>query len=276
MSGLRFNHVFTFLMSGAFLCAFILPANLFDPARLHAASLFNPLAYPLRRLAQAIYRPPADESGGSRSMQAVLRENDRLAQEVAVLSAEVSRLQRLSAQEQQLGSLQSRTESFPVAQGDSAGRDGLLLKVPPTSHLPQDAAVVYPGGLAGRLDASWGAARVRLITDDGFAVTGAFYRMVDRDGKITPEEIGAPLVKGRGQGRLAITGMSVADYSADGVKIGDWVVLADAAWPQSVQGVRLGRIVSARPSRQTPLFMEIALAPAADLNRLGSVWVVTR
>lgn len=273
MSAARFKPVFFALMSGAFLCAFVLPERLTDSARLHAAGIFNPISLPIRRLAQAIQRPfERPQYADWRSADSISTENDELRQEIARLTANVDRLQRLEDERQNLGDLKSLCVRAAVAGGDAGGRDGLLLSVPSAKPVHQDDPVLYSGGLAGRLQVATGAARVRLITDEGFAVTGAFIRFTD-SGAMTTISAPTPLVRGLGHGQLAIVGMKFSDYRSAGLHEGDWVVLDDPQWPPAVQGIRLGRISWAHELRGNPLFADIRLSTQADLTRLGDVWV---
>jgi len=279
MSAVRFNQLFFLMMVGAFLCAFVLPESYTDTARIHVAGIFNPLSYPSRRIAEAIYRRlEPEETGDPRSRQALMDENDRLRQEVARLSASVDRLEKMEGERQRLGDLQSLCVRVAVTGNDAGGRDGLLLSATSLGGLSSDEAVLYPGGLAGRLMTGIGGARVRLITDYGFSLTGAFLRFVESSDGLKPERISAPtpLVQGAGRGRLEVAGMKWSDYMDAGLRPGDWVILDDSAWPRAIQGVRLGRIVSAGPSRLAPGFADIRLAPQNDLSHLASVWVLRK
>ena len=277
MSSPQFNRVYATLLGGAFLCAFVLPSSLTDPARLHLAGLFNPLSSPVRHIAAAIDRPLTPSAAvDPRGTDDLARENDELRQEIARLQADVDRLQKLEAERQELGDLKAQCVRVAVAGNDSGGRDALLLAASTIGPLDQDAPVLYSGGLAGRLDARLGGARVRLLTDDGVAMTGAFIRFVDSGGTIVATRLTAPtpLVRGLGHGELAIVGMKWTDAATAGIREGDWVVLSDPDWPQAVQGTRLGRVVSCERSRQTQLFADIRLQPEADLSRLADVWVL--
>jgi cell shape-determining protein MreC len=277
MSSPRFNQVYATLLGGAFLCAFVLPSRFTDPARLHLAGLFNPLSSPVRHIAAAIDRPSQHLAvEDNRGDDDLAQENDQLRQEIARLQADVDRLQRLESERQELGDLKAQCVRVAVAGNDSGGRDALLLAASTVGSLDQDAPVLYSGGLAGRLDARLGGARVRLLTDDGLAVTGAFIRFVDSGGTVVATRVAAPtpLVRGLGHGELAIVGMKWTDASLAGLRAGDWVVLNDPDWPQAVQGTRLGRIVSCVQSRQSQLFADIRLQPEADLSRLADVWVL--
>jgi len=238
MSGLRFHHVYFVLMTAAFLCAFVLPPGVTDTSRLRAAAIFNPLSLLIH---QSVERPAP----------VIVQDNPK--QDV---------------ENPKLGPLESLCVRMPVIGVDASGRDALLI----SSDLGQGRAVLYPGGLAGRLDGS----RVRLITDDGFAVTGAFVRYTEAGGIMTATRIIAPtpLVKGLGHGQIAVVGMRLSDCRAAGLAEGDWVVLDDSDWPRAVQGQRLGRIVSAVESRTAPGFVDINLSPATELTSLSNVWIV--
>jgi cell shape-determining protein MreC len=261
MSALRFNQVFFGLMLAAFVCAFVVPQRLIDPARLNAAGLFNPLSYPIRQMARAVDRGTVHVD----AVDPLAQENYQLRQEVAILQAKVAELQKLEGERQNLGDLSSQCVRATVAGADSAGRDALILSVPRGTHLGQDEPVVYPGGIVGRLEASHGW--VRLITDKGFAFTGAF---LDAHGARISAP--APLLKGLGNGQLGIVGMRFADCA--GLARGDWVVLDDPQWPAAVQRRPVGRIVSIGRLRSATLFADIHVAPQADLTQLGEVWVL--
>jgi hypothetical protein len=262
MSALRFNHVFFALMSAAFVCAFILPQRLTDPARLNAAGLFNPLSYPIRHLAIAVDQRITHTD----SVNPLSEENFRLQQEVALLQAKVLELQKIEGERQNLGDLSGQCVRAVVAGGDSGGREALILSLPAGVHFGQDAAVIFPGGLVGLLQPARGAARVRLITDKGFAVTGAF---LDARGARLPTP--PPLVTGRGDGQLGIV-MKFSDCKA--LARGDLVVLDDPQWPAVVQRRALGRILSIGHLRSAPLFADILVIPQADLTRLPEVWIL--
>jgi len=283
MSGLRFQHVFLALMSAAFLCAFVLPPGLTDSARLGAEGLFNPLSYPIRRVALSLDEHlEQPRKSDVIDAQSLADENDQLRQEVARLAAGVENLQRLEGERQTLGDLKSLCVRVPVAGADAGGRDALFLSMPRTAGAVRENPVLYSGGLAGRLEASrWNTgsasgARVRLITDEGFAVTGAFIRFTNVNGVITPARLAspAPLVQGLGGGKLGVVGMTWADCVRARIAKGDWVILDDSLWPRAVQGVRLGRVVSVAPLASSALFADIRLSPDADLTRLADVWVM--
>jgi hypothetical protein len=197
---------------------------------------------------------------------------------VAQLTAQVAQLRKADPGRQTPADLKSASTHLEVAGPDPAGRDVLLLKASPQTHLIQDAPVFAPGGLVGRLDAASGVATVRLITDEGFAVTGTFYGFRGNGKTVVPTPIAAPtpLVKGLGRGRLEIVGMKAEDFALADLRVGDWVVLNDQQWPPAMQSEYLGRIVSARPSRAMPGFMDIQLSPQADLMGLDSVWVMDK
>src|ERR1700677_248854 len=124
MSTRRSNRLFISLMSGAFLCAFVLPSRWIDPIRLHGAGLFSPLSYPIRRIVQAVHRPADNErSTDTRSDQEIVAENIQLRQEVAQLAAAVEQLNKIEGERQNLGDLKSICTRYEVAGADAAGLD---------------------------------------------------------------------------------------------------------------------------------------------------------
>jgi len=261
-------------MASAFLCAFILPPAITDSARLHAAGIFNPISYPIRRIAEGIYQPPEHfVPADPRTTTAIAAENDQLRQQLADLHSIVDRLKTLQADRQKLGDLQSLCVPIAVAGTDTAGRDALLLNISPTTRLPKSAPVLYSGGLAGKLETGIAGARVRLITDEGFAVSATLIRFPG--GGAAPVRLTGPrVIVGTGQGGLTISGMQKEDYQTIGLREGDWAVLddPDPFW-KDLQGRRLGRIVSAKVSHRKPLYMDLTLAPEIDLKRLADVMV---
>ena len=159
----------------------------------NAAGLFNPLSYPIRRAAKVAFgsfdrQPSAD----ARSDDAIREENSQLRQQIAQLTATVEALRKIDGDRRNLGDLKSSSMRLDVAGADAAGRDVLLLKVSPLTQLVQDSPVYSPVGLVGRLDAGRGGARVRLITDDGFAVTGTSYGFRSNGKSVVPTAITAP------------------------------------------------------------------------------------
>jgi hypothetical protein len=277
MSTLKSNHIFLALLSASFLCAFVLPAHLTNSLRGSAAGLFNPLSAPVRRLAISVDEHFAQHTAATTSdASTLLAENDELRQDVVRLQAEVQRLQKLEGERQNLGDLKTQCLRIPVAASDAGGRDALILTRQSAVQLHENDPAIYAGGLAGRVESAGNAARVRLITDDGFAVTGAFVRFVEDGGSMKKVELPgpAPLVRGMGDGKLAVVGMTFADCLRSGLAKGDWVVLDDPLWPPSIRGERLGRVISVGPMRSAPLFADIHLATESDLMHLSDVWVL--
>lgn len=279
MSQVRFNQIFFGMMASAFASAFILPASATDGVRVHFAGIFAPLSTPSRKIAHGIYDEFITPAGGDLRPQAdIATENQWLRDEVSRLHADVDRLQKLEAEGSQLGDLRSLCQRVTVTGSDSAGRDSLLLANTPFSNLRDGAPAIYSGGVAGRVSVGLGGARLRLITDYGFSVTGRFIRFSTLNGRLIESKINVPtpLVQGAGHSQLVVRGMKASDFAGAGLTIGDWIVVDDADWPRPMQGLRLGRIVSAENSRQAPGFVEIRLRPESDLTHLMDVWVLTR
>src|SRR5581483_11715413 len=201
MSFIRINHLFYGLMALTGLCAFIIPQRHTDPFRVHIQGLFNPISFPVRRLAGRVYvRVAADEEKGDpRSQQAIEKENELLRRELLRLTAAVERLEKLDASWQKLGDLKSQCTHYAVAGGDSAGRDTLSLAGSSFGGLRDHMPVLHDGGLVGYVERTGlTGARVRLLSDRGFRVTGRFVRLTNIQGRIQPVNVQAvrPLVEG--------------------------------------------------------------------------------
>jgi len=270
---MRFNQVFFALMFVAFICAFLLPQSITDSARLSASGIFNPLSSPMRRLALAVdHRVAPENAPDLPDARSLADENDRLRQEVIRLQTAVDELQALEGERQKLGDLKSLCVHATVSGADAGGRDALLLSLPADSRLNSDDPVLFSGGLAGRLESAHGGARVRLITDSGFTVTGSFIRYQPGT-STTYTRLTAPaaVVKGIGDSKLIVDGMKWSDCQA--LSIGDWIILDDPRWPQA-RGLCVGRITQLHPRKLAPLFADIELSTQTDLTRLSDVWIL--
>jgi cell shape-determining protein MreC len=275
---LRFNQVFGALMFLSFLCAFVFPQRVTDLGRVQLEGIFIPVSRPAYHLANWVrghfsHDAPQD----SRPMDEIRQENLELKEEVNRLQMQVQRLAALADERQSLGDLQSLCERCTVSGTDSGNRDGLILG-PTPGTVKANQAVLFSGGLAGRVErASVGAAYVRLITDPGFTVSGEFVRFVKSDQTVKSERVSAllPIVRGAGAGQMSIGNLAMKDVADAGLQTGDWVVLADDSWPNAVQGIAVGRIVSIQRSKGAALFAEIRVAPESGLSRLNDVWVMT-
>jgi cell shape-determining protein MreC len=267
-------------MSLSFLCAFVAPTRFSEMREVPLEALLVPISRPSYHIATWLRRRLVrTEPEDQRSIDAIRQENLELKQEVSRLQMEVDRLGALAAERQALGDLKSLCDRFSVAGTDSGDRDGLTLSGV-SSAVATDQAVLYGGGLAGRIDrAGEGVAHVRLITDPGFIVSGQFVRFVKQpDGSVQATRISQllPIVQGNGAGQMVIENLALQDVKSAQIQPDDWVVLSDSAWPTAIQGIRVGRVASIRRAQKAALFAEIKLEPEAGLMRLADVWVMTR
>jgi cell shape-determining protein MreC len=276
----RFKQVFFALMALSFLCAFAAPARFSEVRRVPLDALLVPISRPTYHLAtwlrqRLVRTEPEDE----RSVDAIRQENLELKEEISRLQMEVDRLGALAAERQALGDLKSLCDRFGVAGTDSGDRDGLTLSGV-SAQVRTDQAVLYGGGLAGRIDrVGEGVAHVRLVTDPESVVSGQFVRFVRQsDGTVRAERIAQllPIVQGVGGGQMEILNLPLADVNAAQIQEDDWVVLSDNDWPTAIQGIRVGRVASVRRAQKAALFAEIKLQPESGLMRLADVWVMTR
>src|SRR5687768_7683606 len=129
MSAIKFNHVFAALLILSALSAFVIPTRYTAKAQPQVQSLFYPVAKPVRSVAGWVHdrlaRPPAKDS---RTVQALVDENDALRQELAATARELGELRQRDAEMAQLGPIRDSCTQFPVVGTDPGGREGLLLR----------------------------------------------------------------------------------------------------------------------------------------------------
>jgi hypothetical protein len=278
VSRLHFNQVFFGLMSLALVSAFVAPERISDLSRIQIEGLFIPISRPAYTLANWVRsRLVPDKPADARPDQAIAAENLALKQEVSRMQMEIERLSALAGERKQLGKFENLCERYAVNSADSGNRGSLGLGGV-LAGLHKEQPVLYNAGLVGWIDsASVGGARVRLITDAGFTVTGRFIRFVTADGAVKEVQISdfVPIVRGSGRGDMTIENLPFEDV-AKALRVNDWVALADEAWPAAVQGTHVGRIVAIDRLERQPLFAQIHVLPASDLTRLRDVWVLMR
>ena len=75
---------------------------------------------------------------------------------------------------------------------------------------------------------------------------------------------------------MAISNITTKEVDEAKLSSGDWLVLSDRdVWPATVNGQRLGQIVSIGKLAKSTLFAEIQLRPLVNLDTLREVMVVT-
>ena len=284
MSAIKFKHVFAALLILSALSAFVIPEKYAAAVQPQVQGIFYPVARPVNSIARWFSgRLGAGAPKDPRSTQTLLEENDSLRQEVAAMMRELEELRRRDAELEMLGPLRERCTPFAVVGTDAAGRDGLLLRGSTLEGLKQGQAVLFPGGIVGRIVRSPGiaGAQVRLITDRGmraeaFCVT--FLRT--SSGGTKPEQIKIPpiIVEGIGEGAMrCATSLTMEEVKSAGLKEGDMVFLGkDNEWDEAVHNRRLGKIVRIEPQANSSLHAEIRIVPTADLLGLQEVMVMTK
>src|SRR5689334_4300722 len=191
MSQIRFNHVFSGLLTLSLISAFALPARLTNPVRSNVQNIFAPVAVPIRKLAAFVHgrvvpEKPVDDArldGTTRGMKEVLEENNQLRQSVASLSGQLEELQRINADRAMIGQ-DLRKLCLPVTAmgGDSGKGQSLPLLATSLDGIREGMPVLYPGGVAGQVErVGLGGAQVKLVTDKSFRVTCVFKRFVKQE-----------------------------------------------------------------------------------------------
>jgi hypothetical protein len=284
MSAIKFKHVFGALLFLSALSAFVIPEKYASAVQPQVQGLFYPVAKPVGSLARWVHgnlgaRPVKD----GRSTQTLLEENDSLRQEVAAMMRELDELRRRDAELETLGPLRERCTLFSVVGADAAGRDGLLLSGSTLEGLRQGQAVLFPGGIVGRIQRSPGiaGAQVRLITDRGMRME-AFCVGFTRDaaGATKREQVPIPpiIVEGIGQGAMrCATALTMEEVNVAKLKEGDMVFLdKDDEWDKAVHFRRLGKIVRIERQAASRLHAEIRIEPTSTLLGLQEVMVMTK
>ncbi len=168
------------------------------------------------------------------------------------------RLQRLLAFKQQYVGRTVAAEVVGTGGGDQSRL--LVINKGANDGLKPDMAVITPDGPVGKLrDVFPNSAQVLLLNDPG---SGA--------GVILANTRTRGVLHGAPGGQLEITNL----MSDDRIKPGEPVITSggDQIFPR---GLSIGVISAVRPDREHPPFAAITIKPAANLDRLEEVLVVT-
>ena len=201
-------------------------------------------------------------------LRGVRRDNDRLQEEILRLRLEQVRLAQDAGQAQRLQALlrfkeQVVAETVAAQVIGTSGTDmSRIIYIDKGSDdgIRHDMAVIVPGGIVGKViePVKGGVSPVLKIND---SLSG----------------VGAMLEKSRSQGILKGTkdGAVVVSYimSDEKVEPGETVVTSggDGIFPK---GLPIGRVTQVNPGPDA--FLNIVVKPAASLNRLEEVLVITR
>jgi rod shape-determining protein MreC len=199
----------------------------------------------------------------------VRKQNQELQAEITRLRMEEVHLKQDAQQAQRLQVLLGFRERFVgqtlAAQviGTSGSEQSRVIYIDKGLHdgIKPDMAVITPDGIVGKIK-------------DVFPLSSQVLMINDRD-----SGAGVILEKSRLQGVLR--GGSTGELRIDGIMAGqdvqaDEQVLASGGDRIYPKGFPVGTVSSVAPDRDTGTFLNIKIKPAADLNRLEEVLVVTR
>jgi hypothetical protein len=281
MSFFRFNHVFVGLMVLSGVSAVISPRFGGAP-KVNVQALFAPVAVPARAAVSSVHDwftddTPLDVASPDkpRTTAQLRQENTELRLTVIELTKQLEYLQILNADREKLGLLRQLCTPVAVVGADAGTRQTLQLKGSTVPQVRPDMAVLYSGGLVGRISrAGVAGAEVRLITDEGFAMTCGFGRIVE--GRFVSLPVTQQLVRGAGQGRMVAPYIKLEDIKQAGLAENDSVVLEDRDWSQQVWGQNVGRIFRIVPRRNAPGYADVEIEPFGNLLQLKEVMVLTK
>jgi len=286
MSYRTFNNLFLPLMVLSAISAFFIPVEYTSFCRGRLDGLFSPVAMPLRRLVDATSTRLGFNDQNKQliihtsNLTDANREIDRLQVTVASLTMQIEELRRLNAGRDLGGELRNFSRPFKVLSPDLAGRDSLNIHATSGDGVTAGMPVVCQQGLVGKISTVGNlGAQVRLITDIGSRISGQFGKfqlLPDGSALFTPIATNEPLIEGRGHGLMAISNITMKEALDSHLAAGDWVVLSDRdMWPATVNGQRLGQIVTVQKLPKSPLHAEILLKPLVNFDTLREVMVVT-
>lgn len=228
--------------------------------------------------------PPVvvDHKGQVMAEAEVGRQNEELRRQMTSLTMQIEELKKLWGERESVGDAFPYCTPLKVFAGDSGARASLLVDTGGVQSLRSGMPVLYQRCLVGRLEnVSVGSAQVKLTTDSGFRVSGAFRRFVQNDkgqGESHSLETGQPpLVEGDGKGRMFIR-LEMKEVNAIGLKPGDWVVLNETGpdWPLILQGYKLGEVTSIGARTDQPLYAQVEVRPPGNWMQLREVMVMNK
>jgi rod shape-determining protein MreC len=202
-------------------------------------------------------------------LHGVRKQNQELQAQITQLRLEEVRLKQDADQAHRLQSLMGFKEKF-ISQtmpaqviGTSGSELSHVIYIDKGSHdgVRTDMAVITPDGIVGKVrDVFPWSSQVLMINDRD---SGA--------GVILEKSRLQGVLRGTTLGELQVGGV-MADQKVD---VGDTIIASggDRIYPK---GLPVGSVSSAAPDRETGTFLTIKVKPAADLNRLEEVLVITK
>jgi rod shape-determining protein MreC len=201
-------------------------------------------------------------------LRGVRKQNRELQDEVARLRMEQVRLQQDADQARRLQALLDFKEKFitktVAAQviATSGTEQSRLITIDKGSKagLRTDMAVITPDGIVGKVKDVFGSSAQVLLINDHDSGAGVILEHSRLQG----------IVKGTPLGELQINDI----MSDEKVETGEHVITSggDRIYPK---GFSVGTVIAATPDRDNDPFLAIKIKPAADLNRLEEVLVIT-
>ena len=202
-------------------------------------------------------------------LRGVRKQNQELQDEVARLRMEQVRLKQDADQARRLQSLLDFKEKFiaktVAAQviATSGTEQSRLITIDKGSndHIKVDLPVITPDGIVGKVKEVFPSSSQVLLINDHDSGAGVILESSRLQG----------IVKGTSVGELQIVDI----MSDEKVEPGERVVTSggDRIYPK---GYAVGTVVSSTPDRDNDPFLAIKIKPAANLNRLEEVLVITK
>jgi rod shape-determining protein MreC len=201
-------------------------------------------------------------------LRGVRRQNQELQDELTHLRLEQVRLKEDAEQAHRLQTLLGFKEKYisqtVAAQviGTSGSEQSQVIYIDKGSHdgLKADMAVITPDGIVGKVKDILPLSSQVLMINDRESGAGVILEKSRLQG----------VLRGTNLGELVVDGV-MADQK---VEIGERVIASggDRIYPK---GMPVGTVSSVAPDRETGTFLVIKVKPAADLNRLEEVLVIT-
>lgn len=197
------------------------------------------------------------------------RENQELQEQLARMKMEQARLQEDAQQAKRLQVLMDFKERYigqtVAAQviGTSGSEQSRLIYIDKGSHsgIKQDMPVITPDGIAGKIKEVFPFTSQVLLVNDHDSGAGVVMQNSRLQG----------ILRGTAQGQLIVTGV----MSDEKIEPGESIVTSggDRIYPK---GVPVGTVVRSVPDVENDPFLKITVKPAANLEKLEEVLVVTR
>jgi rod shape-determining protein MreC len=201
-------------------------------------------------------------------LRSVRKQNIELQEKVAHLQMEQVRLRQDADQARRLQVLLDFKEKFisktVAAQviATSGTEQSRLITIDKGSKagIKPDMAVITPDGIVGKVKDVLGPSSQVLLINDHDSGAGVILEQSRLQG----------IVKGTSLGELQVTDI----MSDEKVETGERVITSggDRIYPK---GYTVGTVIAATPDRDNDPFLAIKIKPAADLNRLEEVLVIT-